>query len=261
MSAELVGEDSVTAVIPAAWQPNENSAAKPKDDIVKHPRVKKPTAMPKTAAGPGCAKKIKKIWMMQLPHGYRHGVWDYYWLSGSEFCRCKQLYVVIFVVVAGKSWMNFPVEAMVKAKRQGFGMIKKKIINPQRVRRIDGGFSFIPHRFVTGGFLAALQQKQLLLYLFLVAVCDRHGLSFYRYDSICSLLQMTVEQYIAARDALIEKDLIAFDDTLFQVLDLPATLSKPPALKPLRNCQREKAPIGIDQMQSIKDILKGIGHD
>ena len=88
MSAELVGEDSVTAVIPAAWQPNENSAAKPKDDIVKHPRVKKPTAMPKTAAGTGCAKKIKKIWMMQLPHGYRHGVWDYYGLSGSEFCRC-----------------------------------------------------------------------------------------------------------------------------------------------------------------------------
>ena len=140
-------------------------------------------------------------------------------------------------------------------------MIKKKIINPQRVRRIDGGFSFIPHRFVTGGFLAALQQKQLLLYLFLVAVCDRHGLSFYRYDSICSLLQMTVEQYIAARDALIEKELIAFDGTLFQVLDLPATPSKPPTLKPLGSCQRKKAPLGIDQMQSIKDILKGIGHD
>jgi len=106
-----------------------------------------------------------------------------------------------------------------------------------------------------------LQQKELLLYLFLVAVCDRHGLSFYRYDSICSLLQITVEQYIAARDALIEKELIAFDGTLFQVLDLPATPSKPPTLKPPRNCQREKAPIGIDQMQSIKDMLKGIGHD
>jgi hypothetical protein len=99
------------------------------------------------------------------------------------------------------------------------------------------------------------------LHLFLVAVCDRHGLSFYRYDSICSLLQMTVEQYIAARDALIEKDLIAFDSTLFQVLDLPATPSKPPTPTALGNCQREKAPIGIEQMQSIKDILKGIGHD
>ena len=101
-------------------------------------------------------------------------------------------------------------------------MITKKVLVADRIRRIEGGFSFIPHRFVTGGFLAALQQKELLLYLFLVAVCDRHGLSFYRYDSICSLLQITVEQYIAARDALIEKDLIAFDGTLFQVLSLPS---------------------------------------
>lgn len=198
---------------------------------------------------------------MHLPHGYRHGVSGYYWLSGSEFCLCKPRHVAIFVDRAGKSWMNFPAAAMAEAKRRGFDMIKKKIINPQRVRCINGGFSFIPHRFVTGGFLAALQQKQLLLYLFLVAVCDRHGLSFYRYDSICSLLQMTLEQYIAARDALIEKDLIAFDGTLFQVLDLPVTPSKPPTLKALGNCQRKKAPIGIDRMQSIKDILKGIGHD
>jgi hypothetical protein len=36
-----------------------------------------------------------------------------------------------------------------------------------------------------------------------------------------SLLQLTTEQYITARDGLIEKDLIAFDGTLFQVLQLP----------------------------------------
>jgi len=165
------------------------------------------------------------------------------------------------VDLAGKSWMNFPAEDMADTKRQGFDMIKKKIINPQRIRCINGGFSFIPRRFVTGGFLAALQQKELLLYLFLVAVCDCHGLSFYRYDSICSLLQITVEQYIAARDALIEKDLIAFDGTLFQVLDLPVAPLKPSTFKPLRNGQRQKAPIGTKQMQSIKDILKEIGHD
>jgi len=63
---------------------------------------------------------------MHLPHGYRHGVWGYYWLSGSEFYRCKPLLVVIFVVVAGKSWMNFPVEAMAKVKRQGVWHDKEK---------------------------------------------------------------------------------------------------------------------------------------
>ena len=101
-------------------------------------------------------------------------------------------------------------------------MIRKRLLNPDRVRRIDGGFSFIPHRFVAEGFLASLDQKELLLYLFFILVSDRHGLSFYSYDSICSLLQLDLGQYIEARDGLMEKDLIAFDGTIFQVLDLPS---------------------------------------
>jgi hypothetical protein len=108
-------------------------------------------------------------------------------------------------------------------------MIQKQILNAQRVRRIDGGFSFIPHRFLTGGFFSALDPHQLLLYFFLVLASDRHGLSFYSYDSICNLLQMSMDQYLQARNALIEKDLLAFDGTIFQVLDLP---SEPPAPRP-----------------------------
>jgi hypothetical protein len=140
-------------------------------------------------------------------------------------------------------------------------MIKKKIINPQRVRRIDGGFSFIPHRFLSQGFLASLGQKEFLLYLFLILVADRYGLSFYSYDRICSLLHISVDEYVAARDSLINKDLIAFDGTLFQVLDLPKTSTKISVAKAVSNCRRSRVPVGIDQMQSIKDILKGIGHD
>jgi len=111
-------------------------------------------------------------------------------------------------------------------------MIRKKIINPDRIRAIKGGFSFIPHRFVTDGFLSSLNQKQLLLYLFLVLVSDRYGLSYYSYDSICSLLQLTLEDYIQARDDLLKKDLIAFDGTLFQVLQLPAKPQTPSASTP-----------------------------
>ena len=101
-------------------------------------------------------------------------------------------------------------------------MITNKIINPERIRLIDGGFSFIPHRFIPDGFLTSRTQTELLLYLFLILVSDRHGLSFYSYDAICSLLQLTVDQYIEARDGLLEKDMISFDGTLFQVLDLPS---------------------------------------
>jgi hypothetical protein len=106
-------------------------------------------------------------------------------------------------------------------------MIKKRILNPDRIRKINRGFSFIPHRFLTDGFLAALDQAEALLYLFLVLAADRNGLSFYSYDSICNLLKFSLEQYIQAKDGLLEKDLIAFDGTIFQVLELPP--SPPPA--------------------------------
>jgi len=54
----------------------------------------------------------------------------------------------------------------------------------------------------------------------LVLAADRNGLSFYHYDSICSLLEIPLETYIRARNALITKYLIAFDGTRFQVLPL-----------------------------------------
>ena len=100
-------------------------------------------------------------------------------------------------------------------------MIKKKILVPNRIRHINGGFSFIPHRFLTDGFFAALNQEELLLYFFLILVSDRHGLSFYSYDAICCFLHISVDEYIEARDGLLKKDLLAFDGTIYQVLDLP----------------------------------------
>ena len=107
-------------------------------------------------------------------------------------------------------------------------MLKKKVLNPGRVRCIDGGFCFIPHRFLLEGFLASLNQKELLLYLFLILASDRNGLSYYSYDRICMLMQFNLDEFIASRDNLIEKDLIAFDGSLFQVLSLPA---KPAAVQ------------------------------
>ena len=106
-------------------------------------------------------------------------------------------------------------------------MVKKRIINPQRVRRIKGGFSFIPHRFVTDGYLGSLSGDELLLYLFLVTVSDRYGLSFYSDESICTLAHISHDHYSRAREGLIEKDFIAFDGTVFQVLELPSSCEPP----------------------------------
>jgi hypothetical protein len=128
-------------------------------------------------------------------------------------------------------------------------MIQKKILSPKRVRRIDGGFNFIPHRFLADGFAAALNQHELLLYLFLILASDRHGLSYYAYDSICSLLAMTADQYIEARNSLIQKDLIAFDGTLFQVLELPATAPK-------ASMSKQTGPDAL--LELVKRTVKGI---
>ncbi len=57
--------------------------------------------------------------------------------------------------------------------------------------------------------------------MLLVLASDRHGLSYYSYDKLCSLLDITADDYIEARDGLIDQDLLAFDGTLFQVLSLP----------------------------------------
>jgi hypothetical protein len=124
-------------------------------------------------------------------------------------------------------------------------MIKKKVLRADRIRQIKGGFSFIPHRFLTAGFLSALNQKEILLYFFLVLVSDRYGLSFYSYDAICSLLQLTLDQYIEARDGLIAKDLIAFDGTLFQVLHLPPKPINGRRSKPGIEASRQEGPATI----------------
>jgi hypothetical protein len=100
-------------------------------------------------------------------------------------------------------------------------MVQKRILRPERVRRISGGFSFIPHRFLNEGFISLLSPAELLLYFFLVLASDSNGLSYYSERTICALLHMRPDTLSQARRSLIEKDMVAFDGTLFQVLELP----------------------------------------
>lgn len=100
--------------------------------------------------------------------------------------------------------------------------VRRAPILPQRLRSIGGqSFAFLPHRFLRDGFFASLAPDELRLYVVLVLAADRYGLSFYHYDSLCSLLEIPLDRYLRARNALIDKDLIAFDGTRFQVLSLP----------------------------------------
>ncbi len=81
-------------------------------------------------------------------------------------------------------------------------MIRKRALMPQRLRSIQGSFSYIQHRFLRDGFFSSLSHKELLLYFLLVLVSDRDGLSFYSYDKLCSLLALSLDDYLQARDGL-----------------------------------------------------------
>lgn len=46
-------------------------------------------------------------------------------------------------------------------------------------------------------------------------------MSYYGYDHICSTLEVDLDRFLEARNALLAKDLIATDGTRVQVLSLP----------------------------------------
>ena len=100
-------------------------------------------------------------------------------------------------------------------------MIRKTILNPERIRKIRGSFGFVEHRFLRSGIFSSLSREERSLYLFLVLAADRNGLSYYSFDRICKITVMSEDEYIEARNGLIDKDLIAFDGYFFQVLSLP----------------------------------------
>jgi len=100
-------------------------------------------------------------------------------------------------------------------------MIQKRILVSDRVRQPPGdGFSWIDRRFLRD-FAAQLSHDAIVLYLFLAAVGDKHGLSFYRDTSIAVRLRIREQEVVAAREELITHDLVAFASPLTQVLSLP----------------------------------------
>jgi len=97
-------------------------------------------------------------------------------------------------------------------------------LQPDRIRTINGSFSWIDHRFFRQGFDQGLTRLEKLLYLVLVAVSNRDGVSFYSDERLEELLEIRHNHELTgARDELVARDLIAFKDGVYQVLELPAT--------------------------------------
>src|SRR4051794_17814082 len=101
-------------------------------------------------------------------------------------------------------------------------MFPKRVLVPQRLRRPPTtGWSWVDRRFLRehGDYLS---REAVLLYLFLAAVADRHGLSFYSDATLTSRLRLSQSVLEKAREELLDRDLIAHQLPLVQVLSLPS---------------------------------------
>jgi hypothetical protein len=99
-------------------------------------------------------------------------------------------------------------------------MIQKHVLVPQRLRRPPAtGWSWVDRRFLRehGDYLS---REAVLLYLFFAAVADRHGLSFYSDHTLNSRLRLARPVLEQAREELLDRDLIAHQLPLVQVLSL-----------------------------------------
>jgi hypothetical protein len=100
-------------------------------------------------------------------------------------------------------------------------MINKHLLRPDRLRQIPTSFSWVDHRLVRHEYLRRADSQAWALYLFLVTVADVQGLSYYSDTSIARHLNLDPLELSAARQQLLQADLIAYHKPLYQVLALP----------------------------------------
>ena len=98
--------------------------------------------------------------------------------------------------------------------------MKKRVLNPQRLRKVPPQFSWIDHRLVQEHYFTRCDHSSWALYLFLVSVADVEGLSYYSDASLMRRLKMDELQLSLSRRQLIQNGLIAYEKPLYQVLSL-----------------------------------------
>jgi len=90
-------------------------------------------------------------------------------------------------------------------------MRKYHIPQPKNIRNIKGSFAWLDHRLVRNGFTELMTHQDMALYLFLVLVADKNGVSFYRKEKICEAVSLDYSQFEIAKDRLVNMKLIAFE--------------------------------------------------
>lgn len=98
--------------------------------------------------------------------------------------------------------------------------MKKKVLEPTRLRRVPTRFSWVDHRLVRQRRLSGCAPPAWALYLLLITVSDAEGLSYYGEGSLCAHLGLSTAELIRARRQLCAAGVIAWEAPIYQVLDL-----------------------------------------
>jgi hypothetical protein len=101
----------------------------------------------------------------------------------------------------------------------------KRVLCPERVRRVPRQFSWVDQRLVRDRHIERCDVHAAALYLFLVTVADAEGLSYYAEATLARCLSMDRARLRQARADLIRLGLIAYERPLYQVLALDAPRS------------------------------------
>jgi hypothetical protein len=103
----------------------------------------------------------------------------------------------------------------------------KQLLRPERLRQVPQQFSWVDQALVQQHFIDRCEARSAALYLFLITVSDAQGLSYYGASTLARRLRLSDEQFAAARQQLIDLELIAYRSPLYQVLALPGTVAAP----------------------------------
>lgn len=98
--------------------------------------------------------------------------------------------------------------------------MKKRLLNPERLRKVPAQFSWIDHRLVREDYFLRCDHSAWTLYLFLTSVADAQGLSYYSEASLMRRLKMDLSGLASSRQQLIQAGLIAYEKPFYQVLSL-----------------------------------------
>ena len=127
--------------------------------------------------------------------------------------QCNRLYD------RGKEVSGMGSEILLRIKNIRFHNERKVLIDPRLRRIIPPHFTWVDHRLVREGYIKRCSIKALGLYLFLLAVSDAEGLSYYGYKRVSQELGISEDSVSELRRELISARLIAHKDGIYQLLE------------------------------------------